>query len=264
MENNRRNNMKIETWINEKIKEKKLDYQELNYLVKVIIGKETTLDTELKYFAKETLEKVYKERTKGTPLSKITQKKHFWKSCFNTNEHTLDPRPETEMLIESISIKPRSVLELGIGTGCLIISILKEYKKAVGLGIDISKEALKVANQNIEINKLEKKLEAKEGNWATGITKDFDLIVSNPPYVKDTPENREKLKKEPSQALYGNIETYKKLIESIKINFKEMLLEVPEDLKEEVEKELKSKGYKVESKEIYNSKVFCIKTNPKN
>ena len=95
----------------------------------------------------------FKRRIKGEPISKIFNNKEFWSLNFYTNQDVLDPRPETELIIEGL-MKYRkeyknffSICDFGTGSGCVIISILNEYKLATGVGIDISKEAIAVAKK---------------------------------------------------------------------------------------------------------------------
>ena len=133
------------------------------------------------------------ERTKGKPVSKIFGFKEFFSNEFIVNKNVLDPRPETELLVEltinilfKIKFKKISLLELGVGSGCLIISILLSIKKnkVSALGVDISSKALEIADKNIKKFNLEKKLKVKKSDWFSDIHEKYDIIVSNPPYVK--------------------------------------------------------------------------------
>ena len=133
------------------------------------------------------------ERTKGIPVSKIFGFKEFFSNEFIVNKNVLDPRPETELLVELVikkifKLRERkiSLLELGVGSGCVIISILLSTKKnkVSALGIDISDEALKIADKNIKKFKLEKKLKLKKSDWFSDVNGKFDIIISNPPYIR--------------------------------------------------------------------------------
>ena len=133
------------------------------------------------------------ERTKGKPISKIFGLKEFFSNEFIVNKNVLDPRPETELLVEltiknvfKIKEKKISLLELGVGSGCLIISILLSLKKnkVSALGVDISNKALEIADKNIKKFNLEKKLKLKKSDWFSDINEKFDIIISNPPYIK--------------------------------------------------------------------------------
>ncbi len=132
------------------------------------------------------------ERAKGKPISKIFGVKEFFSNEFIVNQDVLDPRPETELLVE-ISVKQCidlrkksvSILDLGVGSGCLIISILKELSNInfSATGVDFSDKAIMIAKQNVKKFKLEKTLKIKKSNWFSKIDKKFDIIVCNPPYI---------------------------------------------------------------------------------
>jgi len=129
------------------------------------------------------------ERVEGKPLSKIYGKKEFWGMEFATSENTLDPRPDSETLIE-VALKhykdkepPKTILDLGTGTGCLLISLLCEFPNAQGIGIDLSDHALEIAQKNAESHGLATRCELIKGEWTANLDGKFDLIVSNPPYI---------------------------------------------------------------------------------
>ena len=133
------------------------------------------------------------DRARGKPISKIFGLKDFYLNEFIVNNNVLDPRPETELLVDltiknffKITKKKISLLELGIGSGCLIISILLSVKQnnVSALGVDSCDKALKIAKKNIKKFKLEKKLKLKKSDWFSNVNNKFDIIVSNPPYIK--------------------------------------------------------------------------------
>ena len=133
------------------------------------------------------------ERSKGKPISKIFGLKEFYSNEFIVNENVLDPRPETELLVETsinqclnMNKHSISVLDLGVGSGCVIISILKELPKIKfrALGVDYSQAALEVAKKNVKKFNFEKNLKIKKSNWFSSVNIKFDLIVLNPPYIK--------------------------------------------------------------------------------
>ena len=127
-------------------------------------------------------------RLKEEPIAKILNKKNFWKYEFYVNKHVLDPRPESELIIEeSINcIKNKNqrikILDVGSGTGCLSICLSQEFKNSKIIGIDISKKALEVTKKNILLHKCQDKIEIKQTEISS-IDDKFDLIVSNPPYL---------------------------------------------------------------------------------
>ena len=128
-------------------------------------------------------------RKKKEPIAYILGYKEFWKRKFFINKNVLIPRPDSEVLIEeslnNISIKKSfNILDVGTGSGCLLLSILKERKKSYGVGIDISKSAILVAKYNAKIQHIEYRtrfLIADVDKFSNG---KYDLIVSNPPYIK--------------------------------------------------------------------------------
>lgn len=128
-------------------------------------------------------------RANNEPVAKIIGKKAFWENDFIVNQHTLDPRPDSEVIIsatlELFLNKNANLkfLDLGTGSGCLILSLLQEYKNSSGIGSDISSEALKVTQQNIKNLSLEDRIILIQQNWADSIIEKFDLIISNPPYI---------------------------------------------------------------------------------
>ena len=132
--------------------------------------------------------KVLNRRLANEPISKIINKKNFWKDEFYVNEFVLDPRPETEgILEESIKlIKNKNssikILDIGTGSGALAISLAREFINANITAIDISEEAIKVANVNINNKKLANQIQLRK-TTIDNINEKFDLIVSNPPYL---------------------------------------------------------------------------------
>lgn len=153
----------------------------------IILNPEKTL-TKKQFNKYKTL---LERRFKGEPISHIIGKRYFWKNEFTINKNVLDPRPDSESLIESVlKIFPNkkeklNILELGVGSGCLIISLLKEYKNAKGTAVDISDKALKIAEANANNLKVKTRLKLIESDWFENIqsTEKFDLIISNPPYI---------------------------------------------------------------------------------
>ena len=129
-------------------------------------------------------------RAEREPLAYITGRREFWSLDFEVTPGTLIPRPETETIIEQALAlltdhsAPLDVLDLGTGTGCLLIAFLKEFPSARGLGIDFSEKACAVARRNMARHGVEKRCEIRHGDWAGTVTGTFDVILSNPPYVR--------------------------------------------------------------------------------
>ncbi len=123
-------------------------------------------------------------RTARKPVSQIIGSRLFWGRSFRVTSDTLDPRPETEILIEQALVGPFShILDIGTGTGCILLTLLAERPEASGHGTDISPAALAVARSNAEALGLSTRAAFTETSWLEGVTGPFDLIVSNPPYI---------------------------------------------------------------------------------
>lgn len=118
------------------------------------------------------------------PVSQITGRRLFWGRPFRVTRDTLDPRPETEGLVaEALSQPFARVLDLGTGTGCILLTLLAENQTARGLGVDLSDAALTVARDNATALGLGARAAFARSDWWSGVTGEFDLIVSNPPYI---------------------------------------------------------------------------------
>ena len=162
----------------------------------------------------------------GTPLAYLTGQQEFWSLNFKVNEHTLIPRPDTEILIEQVLTwinsqpksvdddnKPKRLLDLGTGSGCIAISLAHELKQSCQnssteswqvVAVDLSSEALKVAKHNAMVNEVAD-IEFIQSSWYDALsTQDeplFDVIVSNPPYIDEEDEHLSRLFAEPISAL---------------------------------------------------------------
>lgn len=132
-------------------------------------------------------------RSTGKPVAYIVGEQEFWSLNFKINEHTLVPRPDTETLVE-VGLKhlsatcPTRVLDLGTGSGCVLLSILNDRPLTNGVGVDKSQPALNVAKLNASQLGLSDRCKFREGDWYKGLGKgeQFDLIVSNPPYIESS------------------------------------------------------------------------------
>lgn len=123
-------------------------------------------------------------RASREPFSHISGKRMFYKSAFTVTPDVLDPRPETELLVETALEKPfRRVLDLGTGSGCILISLLLERPEATGVGTDVSEKAVLVAGENAAQLGVADRLILPLSEWYDDIGGRFDLIVSNPPYI---------------------------------------------------------------------------------
>lgn len=125
------------------------------------------------------------QRMKHQPVAQIIGVREFWGREFAVTPDVLDPRPDTETLIEEV-LKGRAatnVLDLGTGSGCILLTLLAEWPDARGMGVDQSKKALMVANDNCRSLGLTDRVTLKQSNWFSDVAGKFDLIVSNPPYI---------------------------------------------------------------------------------
>jgi release factor glutamine methyltransferase len=126
------------------------------------------------------------------PVSRILGQREFWSLRFAVGPGTLDPRPDSETLVAAVLTKiadrnaSLALLDLGTGTGCLLLALLSELPQAHGLGVDISASALATATRNAETLGLVARVAFQEGSWTDGISAQFDVIVSNPPYIEST------------------------------------------------------------------------------
>ncbi len=149
-------------------------------------------------FSDEESKSVYQNlelRCQGMPVSRIFGEREFWGLPFFINEHCLDPRPDTETLVEAVvrayktqKNEPLRIVDFGTGSGCILISLLHEFPNATGLAIDISTDALLVAQKNAQILGVEDRMDVLCSDWTKGLNQDemkqFDIIVSNPPYIE--------------------------------------------------------------------------------
>ena len=139
----------------------------------------------IKYF------KFLNERKKKVPIAYITNEKEFWKKKFYINRSVLIPRPETELLVDqtlkiSNKYSEKTILDIGTGSGCLIISVLLERKKWKGVAIDISKDALKTAKTNAKMQHIKNRIRFINSDIDKFFSNKYDLIITNPPYIKKT------------------------------------------------------------------------------
>ena len=220
-----------------------------------------------------TFDKLIKERSNGKPIAYLTNKKFFWKSEFTVSDDILIPRPDTELLVEkvldlTVDKKKLNILEIGVGSGCILLSILKERKSFYGTGIDISKSCLNISKLNAIKLKVTSKLKLYKSNVDKFTLGKYDLIISNPPYIKKNDLKyleKDVAKFEPELALNGGLDglsairkVIKKSSELIKKNGK-FVIEIGFDQKNKVISLLKKEGFYINSinKDLAN-KDRCI------
>ena len=220
------------------------------------------------------------QRSNGKPIAYLTNKKFFWKYEFLINDQVLIPRPDTEIIIESvlnIYKKKNNInfLDVGFGSGCIMLSILRERIDFKATGVDISNNALKVCNINaskLGVSNRVKLFKSDIDKFSIG---KYDLIISNPPYIKQLDLRyleKDVFKFEPKKALDGGLDgiseirkVIKKSSELIKRGGK-LILEIAFDQKEEVKQLLKKNSFYINSviKDLGKNNRCIISTKVEN
>ena len=235
----------------------------------IILNPKKLLNSEQTGIFKNLIER----RKKGEPVAYLINKKEFWKNEFFVNQDVLIPRPDTELIIEQVlkiysKDSQLQVLDIGIGSGCVLLSILKERLNFYGTGIDISKKSINVSKLNakrLNLTNRVKFFHSDVDNFEIG---KYDLIVSNPPYIELF--NLKYLEKdvinfEPKLALSGGFDGFskiRKVINKAKTLIKKngkFILEIGFNQKNKVKKILKEEGFYV-NKAIrdYGNNDRCI------
>ena len=221
----------------------------------------------------DTFNKLVERRKKREPIAYILKQKDFWKSTFYVDRNVLIPRPDTEILIEEILYnysknQKLSVLDIGTGSGCIVISILKDRPNFKGTAIDVCKNALNVAKYNAKIHQLENRIKFYKSSVDNFFKDKYDLVISNPPYINKFDLKyleRDVIGFEPSLALDGGIDGFtvlKKVIKKssrlLKIGGK-LVLEIGFDQKLKVIKLLRKEKYFVNKiAKDYGNRDRCV------
>ena len=239
--------------------------------INLITKQDVTLNKE----QEDLYSKLVERRKHKEPVAYILNKKEFWNENYFVDKRVLIPRPETEILIELLlkKIKDKNkaykVLDLGCGSGCLLISFLKEMHKSQGIGVDISSNALEVAKKNIELHNLNNRAKLVRIDLLTLHTKDkFDVIFSNPPYLSssDYVKLSDDVKNfEPKQALVGGFNGvlyYKKIITIAQLALKKngyLALELGDKQYRTISKLLQDHSFRILDKyQLINNEIRCI------
>ena len=197
------------------------------------------------------------QRSNGKPIAYLLGKKDFWNSEFFVDQNVLIPRPDTEILVEQAlqltkNANKLNVLDIGVGSGCILLSILKERKNFFGTGVDISNKSLDICRINSTKFGLNNRLKLFKSNIDNFNLGKYDLIVSNPPYIKKNVLKcleRDVIGFEPKKALDGGLEGISKISKVIQKSsslIKKngcLILEIGFDQKNRVRKILESKGF---------------------
>ncbi len=170
------------------------------------------LDEPMNARQEESYRDIVARRARRQPVAQLIGRREFWGMDFAVTSDTLDPRPDSETLIDALIKRfadrdgELNILDLGTGTGCLLLSLLKEFKNASGIGVDISEAALKVARENAKAHGLTFRTRFLQSDWCREVKQQYDIVISNPPYIASgdiaglMPEVAEF---EPKQALDG-------------------------------------------------------------
>tara|TARA_A100001011_G_scaffold388198_1_gene467352 strand:+ start:673 stop:1512 length:840 start_codon:yes stop_codon:yes gene_type:complete len=215
-----------------------------------------------------------KRRVKKEPLAYIFNKKEFWSKSFLVDRGILIPRPETELLVEKLASlfkdKKSFILDIGTGSGCILLTLLSEIKKSRGIGVDASKKAINMALKNAKKFNLESRVKFHKRQLNEIFGQKFDLIVSNPPYVctnqiKNLSDDVRKY--EPRMALDGGndgLDVIKKVIYKSKSILKKkgtLALEIGHGQYKEVSQILRLQGFKDRFLiKDYRENIRCIIT----
>lgn len=187
----------------------------------------TDPDRTLRAEEAEAYQQMIERRCQHVPVSHIVGYREFWSLTLRVNRDVLDPRPDSETLIETVldhiaeKSAALSLLDLGTGSGCLLLALLYELPEARGTGVDISRAALDVANSNAAALGLSDRARFLHGDWALGLSGPFNVIVTNPPYIpakEIVSLAPEVAQHEPIVALAGGgdgLESYRRLIPQI-------------------------------------------------
>ena len=213
-----------------------------------------------------------KRRSKNEPIAYILEEKEFWSKKFKVSKDTLIPRPETELLVDKLLKiyrgKKISILDIGTGSGCIIISLISELNKSIGTGIDISKKAILIAKKNATKHNLSNRIKFLNKSFENLVDKRYDLIVSNPPYIerKDIKNLSDDIKKfEPRMALDGGndgLDLIKKVIYKSKYILKVnglLALEIGNEKIKKVSNILIDNKFRIkEAIKDYKNNVRCV------
>ena len=247
------------------------DGYEIRILLSDVLGVEPSVlmfgEVEMDEAQEKQFHESLEKRKHHMPTDKILGHRGFYKYDFKVSEDVLTPRPDTEILVEAAiekikgkKLESGKILELGVGSGCIICSVLAEFSALNGVGVDISAQALAIAKENAKELGVEKRLDLCLGNWfdkdfLSLVGKEYDILLSNPPYIKS--EEIKKLHEEvkqydPLMALDGGqdgLESYRQiamLAPSLVKNGGYVFLEVGENQSKDVCRIFNAAGFVTE------------------
>lgn len=252
--NNGINSLKISNIINPELDSELLLSKALNKKREKIL---TNLKKEINKKQLDKFNLYLSRRKKKEPIAYILGFKYFWKYKFFINKSVLVPRPETEQIVEETlnylsDNESKKILDIGTGSGCIIVSVLKERSKCKAIAIDISSKALKVAKTNAKIHHLENKIKFINIDIDKFNYNKYDLILSNPPYISNIDLIRlddDVRIYEPRESLSGGLDGYEEITKVIEKSSKllknngKLIVEIGDTQKNNVLKLLKNNGF---------------------
>ena len=252
--NNGINSLKISNIINPELDSELLLSKALNKKREKIL---TNLKKEINKKQLDKFNLYLSRRKKKEPIAYILGFKYFWKYKFFINKSVLVPRPETEQIVEETlnylsDNESKKILDIGTGSGCIIVSVLKERSKCKAIAIDISSKALKVAKTNAKIHHLENKIKFINIDIDKFNYNKYDLILSNPPYISNIDLIRldDDIRiYEPRESLSGGLDGYEEITKVIEKSSKllknngKLIVEIGDTQKNNVLKLLKNNGF---------------------
>ena len=252
--NNGINSLKISNIINPELDSELLLSKALNKKREKIL---TNLKKEINKKQLDKFNLYLSRRKKKEPIAYILGFKYFWKYKFIINKSVLVPRPETEQIVEETlnylsDNESKKILDIGTGSGCIIVSVLKERSKCKAIAIDISSKALKVAKTNAKIHHLENKIKFINIDIDKFNYNKYDLILSNPPYISNIDLIRldDDIRiYEPRESLSGGLDGYEEITKVIEKSSKllknngKLIIEIGDTQKNNVLKLLKNNGF---------------------
>ena len=217
-------------------------------------------------------------RSKNEPIAYIFEEREFWSKKFQVTKNTLIPRPETELLVDKLVKifmgKKLSILDIGTGSGCIVISLLNSLNRSNGVGVDVCKNAIVTAKKNGVKFNLQNRLKFFNKSFINIFNQKFDLIVSNPPYImrKDIKNLSDDIKRyEPRIALDGGndgLDLIKKVIYKSKVILKingTLALEIGNEQIKKVSKILIGNNFRIKNViKDYKNNVRCVVANYNN
>ena len=229
-------------------------------------------DKRLEYKEISKFKDLIKRRYLNEPVAYILCEKEFWSKRFKLDKSTLIPRPETELMVEQLvkiyKSKRISILDIGTGSGCIIISLLSELKKSKGIAVDISAKCLLIAKKNALLHNVNDRIKFYKKSSDDFYDKKFDLIVSNPPYIStnDLRNLAEDIRKyEPLDALDGGkdgLDVIKKVIYKAKYTLKlngKLALEIGKGQYKKVSNILTGNNFKIDQYiKDFKDNIRCI------